>query len=92
MGVLLLSVVILSACGNSTAVSSAIGINVINRSIPAIAITLTKYSKTKIGEYLKKSTLTGKEPVSNGKKAVKTGDNKKAKPISISVSREARLV
>ena len=89
IGVLFSMLVILYSCNNITA-SSTIGINLVDHAIPAIAIKLTKYSETKIGEYMKRSTIT--EKGIKVKKVAKPTENPKIKPISISVYREARLV
>ena len=90
--VLLAGLVILSSCSNRIAVGSACGINVIYRTIPAVAITFTKFSEHKISEYLKSSLLTKNEKVINDKKVEKKSRHHKVKPISIGVSREVRLV
>ena len=90
--VLLAGLVILSSCSNHIAVGSAFGINVIYRTIPAVAITFTKFSEHKISEYLKSSLLTKNEKVINDKKVEKKSRHPKVKPISIGVSREVRLV
>ena len=92
LGVLLTGLVILASCSNPAAVGSSAGINVIYRAIPVLAKTVTNYSEQKIAEYLKSSSITGKGTSTNGKKIEKTGGNQKTKPISISISRDARLV
>ncbi|MEI7524155.1 MAG: hypothetical protein WCJ95_07500 [Mariniphaga sp.] len=92
LGVLLTGLVILSSCGNSVKVSSAIGINVVNRTIPALTIKLTRFSEAKIGEFLKSSSLADKGSGTNVKKVEKPIVNPRVKPISISVHRDARLV
>ena len=92
LGVLLTALVLLSSCGNQITVSSSIGINVINRTLPAIAIKLTKYSETKIGDYLNRTSIAEKGNRVNVKKVEKQADSPKVKPISISVHREARLL
>jgi len=91
MGVLLTGLVLLASCGDNATVGSALGINVIYRTIPAVAKTVTKYSEDKISEYLKNSSA-GKGNKLSEKKVEKTGGTHKTKPISISVSREATLV
>ena len=92
LGFLLTGLVIFSSCGNNTAVSSDIGFILLNRTSPAITKTITKYSEIKIAEYLKGTSLVEKRNGVNFKKVEKPAGNPKAKPISISISREARLV
>ena len=91
-GVLLSGLVILSSCSNPVSVGSSLGVNVICRTIPAVAIKVTKYSEQKIAEYLKGYSLAGKGNKITEKKVEKTGGSHKTKPISISVTREAPLV
>jgi len=92
LGVLLVGLVMLSSCGDTLTVGSKLGISVIYRAIPAVSTGVTKYSEQKIAEYLKRSSLSRKGGSISEKKVEKTGGNHKTKPISISVSREARLV
>ncbi len=92
LGVLLAGLVILSSCSNTLTVGSSLGINVIYRAIPAVTTKVTKYSEQKIAEYLNRSSLSSKGRSITEKKVEKAGGNHKTKPISISVSREARLV
>ena len=92
LGVLLTALAIFSSCSNSATVGSSLGISIIYHTIPTVASTVTKYSEHKISEYFKSSSLCGKGNRITEKKSEKSGSTHKAKPISISVSREATLI
>lgn len=92
LGILLVGLVAFSSCSNTASVGSSLGINLIYRSIPALTRDIAKYSEQKVSDYLRRSSQAGKANRVTEKKIEKQGGNHKTKPISISVSREARLV
>ena len=91
-GVLLIAIVLLSSCGHNMDVNSALGFNVINRTIPVIEKKFTQLPETRIGNYLRSTSNSDKGNRVNLKKAEKPAYCPKVKPILISVHRDARLV
>ena len=92
MGVLLTGLAMLSSCNNHAAIESAENIHFVSQTIPAVTMTIVKYSEHKIVEYFNSSSIMEKKSRTTSKKAEKTGSSQKAKSISIGISREARLV
>ena len=90
--ILLAGLVILSSCSNRTAIGTTLGIRVICRSLPDVAETATQYSKQKITEYLKNSSVAKNAKVTTGKNVEKKNSTPKIKPVSIGVARDVRLV
>ena len=91
-GVLLTGFVILVSCSNIP-MASTIEINAINRTIPAIAVTATKYSGNKISNFLKRPFASKTRKESTGRKNEKINRSHKAvMPITIGITGEARLV
>ena len=91
-GVLLTGLIFLVSCNNNTAQISSLGINVVYRAIPAAATTVMRYTEIKISEYFNRKTVIKKGENISGKKVEKAGSNPKARPVTIGVVKEARLV
>ena len=91
-GVLLTGFIFLASCSNNTARISSIGINAVYCTIPLVAKTVTRYTESKISEYLGGTSGMKNGNGMSGKKIEKSGGKLKAKPVSIGVVREARLI
>lgn len=91
-GILLTGFAILVSCSNIPMVST-VGIHAINRTIPSMAITATKYTGNKISNFLMNPSATKSRKESTVKKNEKTNRRlRAAMPISIGVTGEARLI
>ena len=90
--VLLTGVIFLSSCSNHTSRVPSIGINTVCRTIPSMAIRVTRYTESKISGYLMYSSGTQNVTGKTVKKTEKTSGNLKSKPVSIGIAREARLI
>ena len=91
-GVLLTGIVILTSCRSDIGAVTAAGFNAINRTIPTLAISATKYTGNKISKYFKKASEVKNENELSGKKVEKASRNRNVMPISIGNSGGARLV
>ena len=92
LGVLLIGLVILTSCDSNLTNVSAIGMNAVNRSIPSLTLTTTKYTGIKILKYFKKSSVIKNEKSLSGKKVEKAVHNRNIMPTSIGIAGEVRLV
>jgi len=92
LGVLLAGIIILTSCENTSNLVSVAGITAIQHTFPSLAIKATKYTGSKISNYLKNSYPVKKEIGKSGKNTSKAGHNRKVMPISIGVAGGARLV
>jgi len=90
-GILLIGLVILTSCDNNITAISVAGINVIQRTIPSLAINATKCTGIKISKYLKNSSVVKSDNGLSGKKVEKTVHSHKFMPITIGVT-GARMV
>ena len=91
-GVLMTGIIFLASCSNNTARISSIGINAVYCTIPSLSKTVKRYTENKISEYLGGTSGMKNENGMSGKKIEKSGGKLKAKPVSIGVVREARLI
>lgn len=89
--ILLIGLVILTSCSNNITAVSVARINMIQRTIPSLAITATKYTGNKISKYFKNSSASKNKNGATSKKMEKARHNRKLMPITIGVT-GARLV
>ena len=90
-GILIIGLAIFTSCGNNLNAVSVSGINVIQRTIPSLAITATKYTGIKISNYIRSASFTKNETEISAKKPEKTSRRHRFMPITIGVT-GARMV
>lgn len=91
LGAVLTGFLFLSSCGSGSIGASEVGMMAINRTIPSLVITATKYTGNKISEYLNNSSAAKNENKESVKKSRKVVRNRMVLPITLGFT-EARLV
>jgi uncharacterized protein YcfL len=86
LGILIIGLVILTSCGSNPKIVTEAGINIVQRTFPSMATSVTKYTGIKISQYLKNSIVLKNENKRTAKNLEKAGRSRKVKPISIGVS------
>ena len=92
LGVLLTGLAILTSCGSDNTFTLATNANVIYRTIPSLAVKVTKCTENKNSKYFINSAALKNRKELSGIQAEKTGRTRKAMPISIGNAGSARLV
>lgn len=90
-GAVLTGFLFLSSCGSGSIGASEVGMIAINRTIPSLMITATKYTGNNISEYLNNSSAAKNENSEIVKKSRKATRSRMILPISIGFT-EAHLV